>query len=268
MKFKLAKTILFLSVYFTSILIIFAQDIPKKPYPPRLVNDFTGTLNKNQISRLEQKLVNFNDTTSTQIAIVLVNSFNGYDKVVFAERLAEDWGVGQKGSENGIVVLLKPKKSMEKGEVWITIGYGLEGAIPDAIVKRIIENEMIPSFQNYDYYQGLDKGTTTLMFLASGEFTADEYKKKTEGSPFGFIIPFIVILIIFTLIRSSGRSQTVGKKNIPFWTALLLGSAIGGVGRHSGSWGSFSGGSGGFGGGGFGGFGGGSFGGGGAGGSW
>ncbi|MCK4638044.1 MAG: TPM domain-containing protein, partial [Bacteroidales bacterium] len=115
---------------------------------------------------------------------------------------------------------------------------------------------------------GLDKGTTTLMFLASGEFTADEYKKKTEGSPFGFIIPFIVILIIFTLIRSSGRSQTVGKKNIPFWTALLLGSAIGGVGRHSGSWGSFSGGSGGFGGGGFGGFGGGSFGGGGAGGSW
>jgi uncharacterized protein len=268
MKFKLAKTILFLSVYFTSIFIIFAQDIPKRPYPPRLVTDFTGTLNKNQISRLEQKLVNFNDTTSTQIAIVLVNSFNGYDKVVFADLLGEKWGIGQKGFDNGIVVLLKPKKGMEKGEVWIATGYGLEGAIPDAIVKRIIENEMIPSFQNYDYYQGLDKGTTTLMSLASGEFTADDYKKSTEGSPFGFIIPFIVILIIFTLIRGSGRSQTVGKKNIPFWTALLLGSALGGVGRHSGSWGGFSGGSGGFGGGGFGGFGGGSFGGGGAGGSW
>ncbi len=268
MKFKLAKSILFLSVYFTSLLIVFAQDIPKKPYPPRLVNDFTGTLNKNQINSLELKLVNFNDTTSTQIAVVLVNTFNGYDKVEFADLLGEKWGIGQKGFDNGIVVLLKPKKNMEKGEVWIATGYGLEGAIPDAIVKRIIENEMIPSFQNYDYYQGLDKGTTTLMSLASGEFTTDDYKKNTDGSPFGFIIPFIVIIIIFSLIRRSGRSQTVGKKSIPFWTALWLGSAIGGGGSHSGSWGGFSGGSGGFGGGGFGGFGGGSFGGGGAGGSW
>jgi len=245
-----------------------AQDIPARPEPPRLVNDFTGTLSPVQTQQLEEKLVAFNDSTSTQITVVLVKSFNGYDKSDFAYRIGEQWGVGQKGKNNGVVVLVKPKSGNESGQAVIAPGYGLEAVIPDAICSRIVNQEMIPYFKDEDYYGGLEAGTNTVMKLASGEFTADEYTKRGNKTPATVLIPLVIFLIIFFLIRMSrARSYSVGK-SLPFWTAFwLLGSM--GRGSHSGSWGNFSSGSGPFGGGGgFGGFGGGSFGGGGAGGSW
>ncbi|MBL7137650.1 MAG: TPM domain-containing protein [Bacteroidales bacterium] len=248
-----------------------SQDIPLRPEPPRLVNDLAGILTPEQVQQLERKLVNFNDSTSTQIAVVTVSSLNGYDKADFAFRIGEQWGVGQKGKNNGIVVLVKPKYGEERGEAYIAVGYGLEGVIPDAIGKRIVEYEMIPNFKENNYFGGLDAGTTTLMELASGEFTADQYVKKTQSKPYAIFIPILVLLFIFFLIRSSrARSHSVGK-SIPFWTAFWL---LGSMGGHSGNWKNFSSGGGSFGGGsfggggGFGGFGGGSFGGGGAGGSW
>jgi len=127
---------------FTSILLIlliisqitgYGQTIPARPDPPRLVNDFANILTEAQINQLENKLVYFNDTTSTQIAIVIVNSLDGYDKASYAYEIGEKWGVGQQGFNNGIVILLKPKTESESGEVFIATGYGLEGAIPDAI---------------------------------------------------------------------------------------------------------------------------------------
>ncbi|HPS63628.1 MAG TPA: TPM domain-containing protein, partial [Bacteroidales bacterium] len=130
-----------LSGFFSTTL---AQDIPVRPDPPRLVNDFAGILSQEDASRLEQKLVIFNDSTSTQITIVIVKSLNGYDKNDFAQRLGQLWGVGQKGKNNGAVVLVKPKYPGEKGEASIQTGYGLEGVIPDALAKRIVEVEMIP----------------------------------------------------------------------------------------------------------------------------
>ncbi|MBU2650245.1 MAG: TPM domain-containing protein [Bacteroidetes bacterium] len=251
--------------------IAIAQDIPPRPDPPRLVNDFTGTLSSTEVNALEYKLVAFNDTTSNQIAVVLVNSLNGMDKAEFADRIGESWKVGQKAFDNGIVVLVKPKKGNENGEVWIAIGYGLEGAIPDATVNRIIDIEMIPRFRENDYYGALDQGTNVLMGLAAGEFSSDEYASQSLESPLLGIIPLLLfIFVIFLIFRIRNRSHSVGK-DMPFWTALLLGSMLSGKNSHSGNWGSFRSGGGGFGGGGgggFGGFGGGSFGGGGAGGSW
>nr|NQU93586.1 TPM domain-containing protein [Bacteroidota bacterium] len=154
------------------------NDIPPRPSPPRLVNDFTGTLNRNEVNALERKLVRFNDTTSTQIVVVLINSLEGYDKAQFADLLGEKWGVGQKGKDNGIVVLVKPKVGNSKGQAFIASGYGLEGAVPDAVAKRIVDNEMIPEFMQNRYYAGLEKGTGTLMELTAGEYTADEYMKR------------------------------------------------------------------------------------------
>ena len=247
-------------------LTVFSQDdIPDKPKPPRLVNDYTGTLSSSDNNKLERKLLAFNDTTSNQIAIVIVNSFNGYTKAEFASLLGHKWGVGQAGFDNGVVIVVRPKASRQSGEIQIAIGYGLEGAIPDAIANRITDYEMIPYFKNNDYYGGLDAGTNVLMSLAAGEYSSDEYAKKTGGSPFGYLVPFIVMLIIYIMIiRTSRKSYTTGgkKSNASLWTALWLGSMMGGGGRSHG------GGFGGGGGGGFGGFGGGGFGGGGAGGSW
>lgn len=258
---------------FLSILIIQSgvsgQDIPPRPQPPKLVNDIAGILSPRQEQFLETKLVRFNDTTSNQIAIVTVNTLGGYDRASFAYEIGEQWKVGQKEFDNGIVVLVKPKKSeRDRGQAFIAVGYGLEPAIPDAITSRIVNNEMIPYFKSNDYFSGLNQATDVLMQLAAGEISADGYAKQADSSGIFSLIPIIIIIIIVILIRSTRRrTYGMGHSSLPFWTALWLGSSIGRSG--TGSWGGFTGGGSGFGGGGgFGGFGGGSFGGGGAGGSW
>ncbi len=115
-----------------------AQDFPAPMQPKRVVNDFTNLLSRQDQARLENKLRKFNDTTSTQIAIVTVPSLHGYAPNDYAQRLAEQWGIGQKGKDNGILVLVKPKSRDENGQVAIAVGYGLEGVVPDAIASRII----------------------------------------------------------------------------------------------------------------------------------
>jgi uncharacterized protein len=269
---RISSYILTLVILFNTISIggVFSQDIPDRPIPPKLVNDFAGMLKSEEVNMLERKLVAFNDSTSTQIAIVIVPSLGGYDKSDYAQRLAEEWGIGQKGLNNGVLILIKPKTSGSKGEVFIAQGYGLEGVIPDITCGEIIDNEILPAFRAEDYLGGLDKATSTLMSLARGEFTSAEYgqsaKKSTgKGAPIGLIL-FIVFIIIAMISGKSGGShnKNISTGGLPFW--LLLGMMGSGRGSHGGSWGGFSGGSGG--GGGFGGFGGGSFGGGGAGGSW
>ena len=129
-----------------------AQDIPYRPNPPSLVNDYTSTLTQQEIISLEHMLVSFNDTTSNQIVIVMINSFNGYEKSEFADLIGDKWGVGQDKFDNGIVILIRPKTRDQSGEAWLAIGNGLEGAIPDVIVHRIIDFEMIPYFEKEDYY--------------------------------------------------------------------------------------------------------------------
>ncbi len=246
-----------------------AQDVPEPMYPPRLVNDYTGILKEHEFLSLERKLEQFNDSTSTQVVVALVWSLNGLTKEEFADRIGQEWGVGQKGKNNGIVILIKPKINEERGEARISVGYGLEGVIPDAVARRIVGNEMIPSFKQGDYYTGIDRAVNTLIAISKGEFTAEAYQKKTEGSILGLIIPALVIVVIIIIMsRNSRRYYTTGSKGTSIWTAIWLASMMGNRG-HGGSWGNFNSGGGSFGGGGgFGGFGGGSFGGGGAGGSW
>jgi uncharacterized protein len=261
---------MFLAVLLNIFLVVTAQtdDIPEPLKPKRLVNDFVGFLTPGEQSQLEQKLVAIDDSTSTQIAVVIVKSLNGYEISDLAVRIGVKWGVGQKGKNNGIVILVKPKVGNEKGDVWIATGYGAESVVTDVLGKRIVENEIIPSFKSGRYYEGLDKAVNTLYSLMRGEFTPDQYmKKKGKGSkfPVALIIILGVILVSIFGSNSSNKSRHISNRrgsDIPFW--LLMGGMMGsGRSSGSGSFGGFSGGSGGFGG-----FGGGSFGGGGAGGSW
>jgi uncharacterized protein len=263
---KFIKKNLLLPVLLILTFSVLAQDIPERPEPPRLVNDYAGILSSDELARLEQKLVNFNDSTSTQIVVVIVKSLNGYDKNDFAQRLGQKWGVGQKGRNNGIVILVKPKYPNEKGEADIQTGYGLEGVLPDITCKQIVDNEMIPRFAQGDYYGGISTGVSIVMSITKGEFTAGQYSKKArqKQKPYGILVPIIILALLVFWIRSNrGGTHTMGK-SAGFWTSMFLLSQMGRGG--SGSWGGFSGGGGS--GGGFGGFGGGSFGGGGAGGSW
>jgi uncharacterized protein len=250
--------------------VISGQSVPDKPYPPRLVNDFAGLLNGQEANSLENKLVTFNDSTSTQIAIVIVNDLSGYVIEEYAQRLGEKWGIGQKGINNGLVIIVKTKSASGKGEVFIKPSYGLEGAVPDLICSQIVDNEVLPAFKQDNYYQGLDKATTTIISLVRGEYTADQYARKAKqpvkkAAPFGLFV-IIIFLIIFLISSGKSNHNNFGRRGggLPLW--ILLSMMNSGRGSGSGSWGGFSGGGGG--GGGFGGFGGGSFGGGGAGGSW
>ncbi|MDO8930082.1 MAG: TPM domain-containing protein, partial [Bacteroidota bacterium] len=115
---------IFLSLFLFS---VFAQDIPERPNPPRLVNDLANVLSDQEEQQLESELVQFDRSTSTQITIVTVPSLNGYEKADFTFRLGEKWGVGRKDKNNGIVIVFKPKIGNERGEVFVAVGYGLEG---------------------------------------------------------------------------------------------------------------------------------------------
>jgi len=269
MKNKSLAILLILS--FIAVMPAWSQQMPEPMSPPRLVNDFAGFLSTEEASRIEQKLLDFNNVTSTQIYIITVTDLDGYDPADYSTRIAEKWGIGQKGKDNGILILVKPKTAESKGEVFISVGYGLEGVVPDAVANRIIDLEVIPHFRENSAFNGLNAATDALMALTRGEFTADQYLQQNEtppGAAFGGIILFIIIMAILFAGRSrAGRHSSIGH-NIPFW--ILMGMLSSGR-SNSGMFGNFSSGSGGFGGGGFGGFrggGGGSFGGGGAGGSW
>jgi len=250
----------------------YAQELPEKSN--RIVNDYANFLSANERNALEQKLVQFNNQTSTQVAIAIVPDLHGYDAASYAFKLGEKWEIGQQGKDNGVLILVKPNTQNAKGEVFIATGYGVEGAVPDAIAKRIVENEIIPNFKQGQYYKGLDQAVNTIISLTKGEYTADEYRERTSGNA-GSAIPMIIIFLLIIFFSVMGRVRrarhyAVGH-NLPFWIALGMLSSTGR--SHGGSFGSFSSGSGSFGGfggggGGFSGFGGGSFGGGGAGGSW
>ncbi len=240
--------------------------IPVKPRPERLVNiigEEQQLFTTSQITQLESNLSDFSKSTGVQIVLVVTPNLHGYEINQVATEIGHKWGVGQKGKDNGIVVLLKPKTTSSKGQVFIATGYGLEGVIPDAIGKRIVEVEMIPEFRKGDYYTGVLRGLETLKSLALKEFSAKEYLNKTDDSS-GIIslFPLILIFVLVYAIINRRRKRHIGSSSIPFWTAMWLGGSIS-RGSAGGGWSDFSSGSGGFGG-----FGGGGFGGGGAGGSW
>jgi uncharacterized protein len=225
------KILLFLSVIIFAVTLQ-AQDILKKPNPPKLVNDAAVVLSPEQKAILEEKLVALDDSTSNQIVVVLIKTLNDYPIEDYAVKLFRDWGIGNKNTNNGILILA----AIDDRKIRIEVGYGLEGAMPDITTASIIRNDITPNFKQENYYRGLDEAIESLSKAAVGEY---KVKRETTTSSKGKRFPrslifFVILFIILGIGRGGGRG----------------GGGIGG------------------GGGGFGGFGGGSSGGGGASGSW
>ena len=145
------------------------KDIPKRPSPPKLVNDLTNTLTRcTRYRRLENKLVAYDDSTSNQVAIVIVPILQGYDLSEYGLAIGREWGIGGKEFNNGVLILV----AKDDRKVRIEVGYGLEGAIPDITAKSIIDNSITPNFKEENYYRGLDLATDDIIKAAAGEYKA------------------------------------------------------------------------------------------------
>lgn len=222
------------------------------PSPSKtLVNDWSQLFSSAQRSELENKLVNFNNTNSTQIVII---TQSGVERELneYSTDIIEKWGIGQKGLDNGVLLLVDPVNR----NTYIATGSGAEGWLPDLLAKRIIDNYMLPAFKEGNYYKGVNEATDVIMSLATGEYTeADVKSPKSSNTDVRKIVRFLpfILIFLFIIIRSSRGGGGGGG-----W--VMTGGGFGGY--HGG------GGFGGGGGGGFGGFGGGGSSGGGAGGSW
>ncbi len=230
--------------------------------PTSLVVDYAGILTQEQLQTLQQKLVLLDDSTSTQIAVVIVPNIGNYDIADFNVKLLRAWGVGGKKNNSGVVLLI----STETKKLNIATGYGVEGALPDVTSKRIIDNIIVPAFKGNDYYRGINEGTNAIMQAVRGEYN-DVREKPTKGSsPFVYIIVVIIIMLLLFGKNNGGGGTFMSRRGQTGIGEALLWSTLFGGGGSGGGW---SGGGGNdSGGGGFGGFGGGSGGGGGASGSW
>ena len=233
------------------------SQIPSAPNPPKLYNDLNhiGFLTPSEESMIEKRLEKFEKETSNEIAVIIVDDLGDYDVSDYAIKISNLWKVGKEKEKNGIVVLIKPTGGKRDKKIFISVGRGLEGAIPDITCKRIIENELIPNFKNEAHFKGLNDALDVLTSLSKGEYNSATYNKKTEGSLLvKIIIVIIIIIIVLVIFRKGGNGNGMTMGGAGFFMGTGFGGGFGG-GHNSG-------------GGGFGGFGGGSFGGGGAGGSW
>ena len=241
------------------------RDIPPKPEGntnQKAIYDYADVLSAVEEAQLENKLITYSDSTSTQIVIATIESLEGEYIGTYSAKWAQEWGIGQAKEDNGLFILL----ARDDRKIWITTGYGLEEYMTDFTTKEIVDTIIIPEFKAGSYYSGLDKGTTAIFQVLDGTFKGTRQSNKPkEGFPVGVVIFIIFVIIVISLAnKRNGRGGKNGsnRSGASLLDVIILSS----MGR-----GGFGGGSsgGGFGGGGFGGgFGGGGFGGGGAGGGW
>lgn len=239
--------------------------IPPAPKFQTSVYDYANVLKTAEKSALEEKLIRYSDSTTTQIVVITIESLQGEDIGILTPKWGHAWGIGgSKKDDNGVIILLAKKER----KIWISAGYGVEDRITAGIGGEITRNYILPEFKTGNYYSGLDKGTDAIFEVLKGKYKGERKKNKSEDgpNPFIFVFIFIVIIIIISKIKGGGgnHKNRGGGGGIDLADIIIL-SSLGRGGRSSG--GGFGGGS--FGGGGFGGgFGGGGFSGGGSGGSW
>ncbi|HLP50429.1 MAG TPA: TPM domain-containing protein [Chitinophagales bacterium] len=232
-----------------------AQNFPAQPNPPRLVNDFAGVLSATEQQSLERKLVAYDDSTSTQIAIVIIESLEGAEVGSYAAELGKKWGVGGKQNHNGVIIL------MAKAERKITIrtGYGVEEKLGAIITDRIIKGTLVPNFKQGNFYAGFDEATDEIMGRLSGMYVGNKKRDRDNIPVWVIILILLITFFVLPLILRNKGGTTYSRRGLNTW-----GGGLGGFGGFGG--GGFGGGN--SGGGGFGGFGGGDFSGGGSSGSW
>ena len=251
---------LLILVFFLSGIYANAQfTIPKVPSFQTSVYDYADVLNPTEEKELENKLVRYSDSTTTQIVVITIDDLKGESIGLLTPRWAQEWGIGQEKEDNGILILL----SKNDRKIWIAPGYGVEDRLTAGINGELIRNIIIPEFKAGSYYNGLDKGADAIFEVLKGKYKGSR-KESSNPLPFILIVVFIIILLVLASRGNKVGGNFRGGGGLDLGDIIIL-SSLGRSGGGFGGGGSFGGGSsGGFGGG----FGGGGFSGGGAGGSW
>ena len=177
----------------------------------KLVNDFASVMTTEQVLELECALRQYNDSTSTQVCVVTVESLDDLSPAEYAQQLGEKWGVGQAGKDNGVIILVKKKTEESGGDVFIATGYGVEGLLPDAICKRIVERTMIPKLKEGDYHGAIVDAISEIQKYLSGEFTVDEI--NIENLSWWKIVLIMIILIMFIVLFADGNTHSGGSSS-------------------------------------------------------
>jgi uncharacterized protein len=232
-------------LYIVFCLPAFGLVVPERP--EGRVTDRTGTLTRDQIQTLEKKLSAFEKETTNQIAVLLIPSLEGDSLEDYSIRLAEKWKIGQQGRNNGVILLIVKNDR----KLRIEVGYGLEGALPDALAGTIIRNEIAPRFKAGQFSQGVEAGIDSIIAATKGEYKAGPKKTRSQIDSW---IPFLVVgafIVFFMLAASQTRRRHYHSGGSRGWNSgggfWSGGSSWGGGGSDSGG---FSGGGGDFGGGG------------------
>ncbi|PLX82412.1 MAG: hypothetical protein C0617_14635 [Desulfuromonas sp.] len=214
-----------------------ALDIPKLS---GYVNDNAGLLAPGTILKLERFLGGFERSDSTQIVVLTIASLEGEAVDAYALRVAESWGIGQKGKDNGALLLI----AKEDRKMRIEVGYGLEGRLTDLLSGRIIDNEITPRFKAGDFDNGVVAGVAAMAEAVRGEYqgTGQSARKKKKRNPLGSLA-LLLFLGPGLMFLTGGRSH---HRRGGFWIGGPFGGGFGGGGGGGG----FGGGGGGFGGGG------------------
>ncbi len=235
----------FLFLFFLLPTVSIAQNIPEQPSGH--VNDYAKMLSSSEQQRLETKLRNYRDTTTTVIAVATINSLEGRDVQQVGTELFNRWNIWQGDKNNGILILI----AEEERRMRIDVGYGLEGAIPDVMAARIIRNVLNPAFKQGNFYGGLDRATTILIELARGEFTGNLEQQSTGSGENDWISVIIFFLFVAYMVYATSRKgggknggrRTFGPAGFIFLGGGGSGGSFGG-GGGGGGFGGFSGGGG------------------------
>lgn len=191
------------------------------PIFPQLNNsrviDDAGIFDANQEMALDKKLANHETNTSNQIVVVTIKSLDGYDISDYGYQLGRHWGIGQKDKNNGVLLIVAPNER----KVRIEVGYGLEGALPDATSKTIIQNDILPFFKKGNYYDGVNSGIDKILSAIKGEYTPA--KSTNESSSIGFIL-FPILFIVIVFINAMPKGEDRKKRIIP---AIIVSSVAG-----------------------------------------
>ena len=241
------------AVLSSAVLASAADRLPAKP--SQFVSDKAGILSPQTIAALNSRLEAFERDTSNQVIVATFpNVPDGFVLEDFSQRTAEAWGIGQRKDDNGVALFVFPKDRKTR----IEVGYGLEGALPDIVAKRIIENEMLPAFRTGNFDSGVSRGVNAILQATRGEYQGTgridaDREEGDQGSWLFFLLFILIIMIIITANRNALRRGTYygprGRRTV--WTPPIGGGwGGGGFGRGSGGGGGFSGGGGSFGGGG------------------